>query len=531
MPPEVSSLPPAAAEQPSSEAPSAAPAGISHSWLHRALARHEIGAWFISAAAHTVVLVALGLIVQHVIKVSNSVSVDISAAPPIDNNALEHGPTETVPGAAGGPSPTIPTPGMFDGDPLLSNLGDAPIGIPDFGTPSTHLPKDVDRAAGPLDPLASSLSSDTNGAAWGQPLSKGGGGLGGRTPGRRGQLVGTGGGTPASEAAVERGLKWLLVHQRDDGGWRFSFEAAPCEGQCRNGGVETSTTAATAMALLPFFGAGYTQNEGPYKDEVNRGLYYLTGRMLATPQGGDLQEGTMYAQGLSTIVLCEAYAMSNDEHLRPFAQQAVNYIVYAQDHHGGGWRYFPGQAGDTTVSGWQLMALKSAQMAGLEVPSQTFFLAGKFLDSVQSEKGAAYGYIRPGSGAATTAAGLLCRMYLGWGRQHPALVAGINGIDKLGPMQTEPSGEAHTDLYFDYYATQVLYHHGGPQWERWNKKMRDYLIATQSSEGHESGSWYFQNQHLDKGGRLCNTSLAILTLEVYYRYLPLYSTRAVDEGF
>ncbi len=70
----------------------------------------------------------------------------------------------------------------------------------------------------------------------------------------------------------------------------------------------------------------------------------------------------------------------------PYAQNAVNFILYCQDKHGGGWRYFPGQAGDTSVSGWQIMALKAAVMAGLEVPSQSFFLANKFLDSVQGEK-------------------------------------------------------------------------------------------------------------------------------------------------
>src|SRR5262249_56787130 len=125
---------------------------------------------------------------------------------------------------------------------------------------------------------------------------------------------------------------------------------------------------------------------------------------------------------------------------------------------GGGCGPVPGECGDPTVSGWKLRALKSAQMAALEVPSQTFFLANKFLDSVESEKGAAYGYIRPGNGAATTAAGLLCRMYLGWGRQHPALVAGISGIDKLRPMHTEPSSEPTTNPHFDYNPTQFLYH-------------------------------------------------------------------------
>lgn len=495
--------------------------GLSSTWLHRVFARHEIGAWFISAAAHTVVLVTLALLVRQVIKEVTKVDVNIAATNRIDA-PLENLPTDTTSGPAGGPSDTIPTPGMFDGDPWRDKLGAAPIGIPDLGAPSKRV-AGAEIAAMPVDPLASSLLTPHNGAAWGQPLSKGGGGYGGREPGRRGQLVGSGGGSPASEAAVEKGLKWLLAHQHEDGGWRFSFDGEPCNDECRNGGVETSTTAATAMALLPFYGAGYTHKVGPYTEQVNKGLYYLGSRMLVTPQGGDLQEGTMYAQGLSTICLCEAYGMSKDENLRPYAQKAVNFILYAQDRHTGGWRYFPGQAGDTTVSGWQLMALKSAAMAGLDVPSPAFFMANKFLDSVQAEKGAAYGYLRPGTTATTTAVGLLCRMYLGWGRNHPALSNGIGGLDKLGPSPT--------DMYYNYYATQVMYHFNGSQWDRWNKKMRDYLIQTQATEGHESGSWYFPDRHLDKGGRLANTSLAILTLEVYYRYLPLYSNKAVDEGF
>src|SRR5690606_35758848 len=114
---------------------------------------------------------------------------------------------------------------------------------------------------------------------------------------------------------------------------------------------------------------------------------------------------------------------------------------YAQDKKGGGWRYFAGQKGDSTVTGWQLMALKSAQMADLDVPSQCFYLAEKFFDSVQSDRGAAYGYLKPGNEATTSAVGLLCRMYLGWRREHPALIRGAASLDKLGPSAN--------DMYFN----------------------------------------------------------------------------------
>ena len=519
----VSSRAKSAADTDDDDLPTEGQPALASNWFRRAFGQHEVGAWFISAAAHTLILVTFGLLFREVIKQARSVDVNIATKTHIDE-PLENLPAELSPGPAGGPSEVQQTPGMFDGDPLLNNLGAAPIGIPDLGTPTKNHDSGVDEVPGmKVDPLASTLLAPHSGAAWGQALSKGGGGFGGRAPGRRGQLVGSGGGTPASEAAVERGLKWLIAHQHEDGGWRFSFEGPPCDDQCTHGGVEISTTAATAMALLPFYGAGYTHKEGPYTDQVNRGLYYLGSRMLITPQGGDLQEGTMYAQGLSTICLCEAYGMSKDENLRAYAQKAVNFILYAQDRHTGGWRYFPGQAGDTTVSGWQLMALKSAQMAGLDVPSGSLFMANKFLDSVQAEKGAAYGYLRPGTEATTTSIGLLCRMFLGWSKTHPALAVGVNGIDKLGPSPT--------DMYYNYYATQVMFHYHSSAWDRWNQKMRDYLIETQSDQGHEAGSWYFPDRHLDKGGRLCNTSLALLTLEVYYRYLPIYTNKAVEDAF
>jgi hypothetical protein len=88
-------------------------------------------------------------------------------------------------------------------------------------------------------------------------------------------------------------------------------------------------------------------------------------------------------------------------------------------------------------------------------------------------------------------------------------------------------------MYYNYYATQVMRHTGGPQWEKWNKVMRDQLIKTQVAQGKpEAGSWYFNGGHgSPKGGRLYNTSLSVLTLEVYYRHLPIYKKDAAEEDF
>jgi hypothetical protein len=279
------------------------------------------------------------------------------------------------------------------------------------------------------------------------------------------------------------------------------------------------------MALLPFLGAGQTHQEGQYKETVGRGLAFLVQQMKLGNGMGDLSDsgGRLYSHGLAAITLCEAYAMTTDQALMQPAQLALNFIVYAQDPIGGGWRYIPQQAGDTSVLGWQLMACKSGHMAYLRVPRKTFQGSSKFLDFVQEQDGALYGYTVPGAGPATTAVGLLCRMYLGWKHDEPALKAGVEYLHQWGPTD---------DMYYNYYATQVMRHYGGQYWESWNSKMRDRLVAAQDQKEHAKGSWYFPNTaHGDQGGRLYCTSMATMILEVYYRHLPIYGKQAAEEEF
>jgi len=351
-----------------------------------------------------------------------------------------------------------------------------------------------------------------------------GGGFEGRQGDLKSKLLQVGG-TAESEAAVRRGLDWLVSVQRSNGSWHFNHGLARPNQPCLNPGTVGSSTGATAIALLAFFGAGQTHRAGEYQDTVYRGLRYLMDRKLSTPHGLDYQEGSMYAQGITAIALCEAFAMTQDRELKDLAQGALDFIVAAQDPKGGGWRYMPGMPGDTSMHGWQWMALKSGQMAYLHVPAATLTQARLFLDTVQTEYGAKYHYQAtvPGDGQATTAIGLLCRMYQGWPREEPALAAGINYLDRWGPSRD--------NMYYNYYATQVLRHWGGPEWERWNYRMRSQLLRTQVANGPEAGSWYFSGGHSESGGRHFNTAMSIMTLEVYYRYLPLYQSDTLGDDF
>lgn len=343
--------------------------------------------------------------------------------------------------------------------------------------------------------------------------------LDGREPGARAKLAKSGGATKESERAVDLGLDWLVRHQQDDGSW--SFQHGPDDP-----GTEVCPTGATGLALLAFLGAGHTHKKGLYRSQVNLGLKYLVDNMQETHLGGYMGgrgHATMYVQGICGIALCEACSMTKDPLLRRPAQLTIDFIVKVQDPEGGGWRYQIPQPGDTSVLGWQLMALQSARIAELNVPPQVITKAARFLKSVESEGGAAFGYTSPnGSRPSTTAVGLLCRMYLGRGQEHKGMIRGMHRLSKWGPDASE--------MYYSYYATQAMHHWGEDLWEKWNAVMREQLVARQEQQGDAAGSWMTDRSlSSHSGGRLYTTCLSIMTLEVYYRHLPIYRRPSAAE--
>lgn len=360
-------------------------------------------------------------------------------------------------------------------------------------------------------------------------------GFGGRGTGSRKAMLASGGGTRQSERAVAGALNWLARHQLITGGWSLKKYPTLCKDDTCSGAATSGDrpAAATAMGLLPFLAAGQThQSKGPYKKTIASGIYFLVKNQKSN---GDLRMGgAMYDHGLAAIALCECYGMSNDKALRPYAQKALNFIMEAQDPKGGGWRYTPGQPGDTSVVGWQVMALKSGQMAYLTVNPAVLEKAMAFLESVSSggrgsdRKGGLFGYTTPGAGVTTTAVGLLCYQYLGIPREDPAIIEGTAFLMK------RPPGKGSRNIYFWYYATQVMHNQPGPDWDTWNRKMRRYLIDTQCKNGCAAGSWDPNEPTKDQwgtsGGRIMTTSLSALTLEVYYRYLPLYKLNSAPDG-
>lgn len=341
--------------------------------------------------------------------------------------------------------------------------------------------------------------------------------LDGRQEGSRQQLLAAFGGNAQSEAAVLAGLKWLARQQRPDGSWSLV-------GPYPDGAASENFTAATAMAMLAFQGAGHTHQAGSFKPQVAKGLEFLLTQQ--DPHGNFFQTGKQtqwfYTQGQATIAVCELYALTKDPALRERAQRAVQFCLDSQSDTGG-WRYTPGVESDVSVTGWIVMGLQSARMAGLDVPQDKLYRVTEFLDKAADDGGSKYCY-QPGLAPTETmtAEALLCRQYLGWKRDDPRMAAGIEWLltgDNL-PRWKE------RNVYYWYYATQVMHHLGGPAWEKWNPLVRDLLTGHQERGGKNAGSWSPLTPEPDRwgyhAGRLYVTCLSIYVLEVYYRHLPLY---------
>ncbi|HEU5117366.1 MAG TPA: hypothetical protein VFT74_12050, partial [Isosphaeraceae bacterium] len=225
------------------------------------------------------------------------------------------------------------------------------------------------------------------------------------------------------------------------------------------------------------------------------------------------------------MALCESYALTGDAGLKGSAQRAIRYIQRSQNP-AGGWRYEPQAPGDTSVFGWMIFALRSANLAGLDVSSKDIARCQRYLNRAAYDKSKVTYCYMPGypPSMSMTAEGLVCRQYLGWPKDHPALLRGSGLLS--GYLEQSPE----RNIYLWYYATQLLHNMHDKSWEAWNSRVRDGLVGLQiRGDGCDRGSWSPLVPQVDKwgskGGRLYTTSLSILTLEVYYRYLPLYEDR------
>jgi hypothetical protein len=372
------------------------------------------------------------------------------------------------------------------------------------------------------------------------PIVKGGGGDGngsvptilkGRVGADRLQRAIANGGSQDTEAAVVAALRWLAENQSRDGRWDADqFEAGRevmVNGHDRRGAGSRADSGITGLALLAFLAHGNTHSQGEHPKSVQRGLEWLLS--IQGADGNLAGDATlyerMYCHAMATCALSEAFAMSGDDRLAAPVRQAIGYCIRAQDRAGGGWRYQPGDAGDTSQLGWQVMALKSAQLAGIEIPTETRSGMVGFLNNVAGGAHGGLASYKPGHRVThpMTAEALVCRQFIGMGRNNPASDEAGNYVLTMLP------GEGEDNVYYWYYGTLAMFQLQGEHWKTWNKALQESLLGTQRNDGDFRGSWNPDRIWGAYGGRVYSTALSCLCLEVYYRFLPLYVEAAGRE--
>ncbi len=333
------------------------------------------------------------------------------------------------------------------------------------------------------------------------------------------------GGSLRSERAVDSALGFLAANQSEDGRWDASNFAAGQEnlvlGNDRQGAGARADTGITGLTLLAFLGAGHSHLEGDYRENVQKGLEFI---LRSQADNGNLAGkaslyATMYCHGMASLAISEAYALTGDHRLKPFVERAVAFSIAAQHPTSGGWRYQPGDFGDMSQFGWQVMAIKSARLAGIRIPRSTDLGMHRFLESCSSGDFRGLASYRPQEAVSPTmtAESLICRHFLDQqvnpdqAREATTLLA-----------QNLPSDDRQANLYYWYYATLAMYHTQNEHWPEWNAAIQKQLIDRQQTDGPLAGSWDPDSTWGSYGGRIYSTAIGALSLEVYYRYLPIF---------
>lgn len=413
----------------------------------------------------------------------------------------------------------------------------------------------LDREAGIYNPDPDALANVPSGATGGTPIGVGKighhgtapsafasrvAGGGGRGGGGLGQGGGGGrGGARTMEGATLAALEWLKNHQSPDGRWDCDGFSANCEkGKCGGPGYSNNDIGVTGLALLCFLGAGETHQSGNYKEVVKRGLkFLLTVQDDEGCFGQRVGHHFIYNHACAALAMTEAYGMTQAKAFKDPSQKAINFILKAQNPYDA-WRYAypPDGDNDVSVTGWMLMALKSAKMSGLTIDEGQAQTALGFIDKMTDAQTGRTGYTETGGRSsrqteylktfpaelseAMTAVGVLCRV-LG-GRtlaDDPMITKGAELMAARPPRWDTKTGEI--DFYYWYYGTLAMFQADeGTRWKRWNEAMKDAILDTQRlKEGEcEYGSWDPIDPWSPAGGRVYSTAVLCLCTEVYYRY-------------
>lgn len=520
--------------------------------------RMGLAIWAASAATHAA---ALALMAAIYVVVADETEIDLPPAK-----------TVIVPQAQKTPPPEKPETAFDDQPVLLPEVSDtvesqSPLDVAKLDTPAGEL--DAPETPVPMEKGRDEAVSDVEmgqnafftaiGADGGAAGKRGGmyagrGTRGGHGPGRAPRFT---------DKATGKALRWFKRHQSPDGSWDAEgyFRNCTADGpKCEPGKDQAGDTdaAMTGYAILCFLGDGNDHQTGPYRTVVRNGLQWLLDRQK--PDGLIGQRN--YEHAIATMALAQAYGMSPDPWLRAPTQKAIDVILQRQIRDGSakapydrlGWDYVSGGSrNDASVTGWNVMALKAAMVAGLEVGeglsgcktwldrawkasntgkpwcakpegldpyrgiSRFGYVWNNATDEVQISDWDAAG-ARPASTASHDLApvGLMCAAFMGHRAGDPMLETLGNYVSQFHLPKAWPC-----NTYYLYYNTLGMYQLGGERWDAWAKQALPLLAdAQRSDEGCMNGSWDWQGTqfHGSDTGRVLSTAYACLSMQVYWLY-------------
>ena len=368
-----------------------------------------------------------------------------------------------------------------------------------------------------------------------------GGGAGGKWGGRAGGRKALEGKNRGAARAIDDGLQWLKDHQDDDGRWdadgfmKHDTSGVPTD----NAGLPIHDVGVTALALLAYLGDGSTMRGGPYQDQVKDAVVWLRKQQGSSGLFGTANSSSfIYDHAIATYAMCEAYGLSKYATLRKNAEKGLAYLEAHRNPYAV-WRYQPRDGdNDLSVTGWCIMAYKSAEGFGLEVNPKAMEYSLDYLDKLTDPNNGSAGYQEPGQpssrepgdhstrfppekGEAMTAVGLFCRFFLGQNHKDPENEVMRRAADTILSKPPRDANDGSVDHYYWYYASYALYQMGGTHWTQWSKALDPAVVKVQRSDGNFKGSWDSDGAWGENGGRVYSTAILVLTLEAFYRYTAL----------
>ncbi|MHC4607362.1 MAG: prenyltransferase/squalene oxidase repeat-containing protein [Planctomycetota bacterium] len=516
------------------------PAGEPQTFFEKVVAKTPW--WAISVGAHALAVMILSFIVVFAMPLRETEAVTLVHTPPEKKDIIFDPP----------PGPHIPTPFI-----PIPETHEEPVWRK-YAETADHNESDDDEDFQKMKGDSFDFVSDKpfKGKGVCDAIGAGGGGggrFGGRLGGNR-ELATKKGGGP-SETHKHEALLWLARHQNADGSWSTTGYTRHCNktlpngknyggGSCTpNPGHDDFDAGVTGLSLLAFLGAGYSHISIEEYDGICFGTVVRKGvQWLMSHQdpegciGSRNAQKYMYNHTLCALAITEAYGLTGSHFLREPAQRAVDFTVAAQNP-GKGWRYsYKCGDNDSSVSGWAVMTLKSAELSNLRFPLSAYDGARTWFNEVTEGDYYRVGYTHKGTGKvytegnqhfnhheALTSIAVMSRIFMDKQKSDPKTSGGASLLLRDLPRW---SGN-DIDFYYWYYASLALFQFDGPtgpKWRTWNEPMKNALVDNQNKDSCRKGSWETVGRWCGEGGRVYATAINALTLEVYYRYYTLGET-------